>query len=162
MSAHITGKLILAGDFCEEPGDQNSTLARVIVIMPKDVLRAVKTLPMFQDVTVICTEEFAGMMQAHDYYMKRAERKRDEQRQRATEKAAIAAEYIELSAKLTRERDEARVERYFADEAAKQLRADLAAAREQNEKLIAGILDAPKAVAEEMDRRDAARAKGGA
>lgn len=61
MSDTIAGKLILAGDYPREEGDDpnNKPLARVVVVMPRAVLRDVKTLPMYADVVVITAAEYA-------------------------------------------------------------------------------------------------------
>lgn len=54
MSTHITGKLILAGDYTEdEQLDPEAPLARVTIVMPREALRDVASLPMYQEVTVI-------------------------------------------------------------------------------------------------------------
>ena len=62
MSTHITGKLIVAGEYPPEDCPHGATeLARIIVVMPREVLREVKTLPMYEDVAVIKTEELAAL-----------------------------------------------------------------------------------------------------
>lgn len=62
MSTHITGKLILAGDYTEdEQLDPELPLARVVIVMPKNTLRDVSSLPMFQEVTVIKTAELTAL-----------------------------------------------------------------------------------------------------
>ena len=62
MSTHITGKLILAGDYTEEEQiDLAEPLARVVVVMTRDQLRDVARLPMYEDVTVIRTDELAAL-----------------------------------------------------------------------------------------------------
>jgi len=62
MSTHITGKLILAGDYTqEEQIDPAEPLARVVVVMTGDQLRDVATLPMHDEVTVIRSDELAAL-----------------------------------------------------------------------------------------------------
>lgn len=62
MSAHITGKLMQAGDYTEAETPHGETdLARVVVVMPREVLRAVERLPMHEEVTVIRTAELEAL-----------------------------------------------------------------------------------------------------
>jgi hypothetical protein len=62
MSTHITGKLILAGDYTEEEQiDPAEPLARVVVVMTREQLRDVATLPMYEEVTVIRSDELAAL-----------------------------------------------------------------------------------------------------
>lgn len=59
MSEHITGKLVLAGEYrAEDQVDPEAPLARVVIVMPKAVLREVKRLPMFGDVVVVPRAEY--------------------------------------------------------------------------------------------------------
>ncbi len=62
MSTHITGKLIVAGDYTEEEQiDYGEPLACAVVVMPRSVLRDVATLPMYKDVTAIKTADLAAL-----------------------------------------------------------------------------------------------------
>lgn len=61
-TTHITGKLILAGDYVEDGKvDPNAPLAGVVIVTTRERLRAVVALPMYEEVTVIRTGELAEM-----------------------------------------------------------------------------------------------------
>lgn len=60
MSEHITGTLTTAGDSGEQ-STSNVPLARVVIVTPKDSLAAVRSLPMYEDVTVIKTSELESL-----------------------------------------------------------------------------------------------------
>jgi hypothetical protein len=74
VSTHITGKLILAGDYTEdEQIDPEAPLARVVIVMPRETLRDVASLPMFQDVTVIKTADLAEIQSTSENWRRAAE-----------------------------------------------------------------------------------------
>lgn len=53
MSEYIEGKLVLAGEYVGEQVDPAAPLARVVVVMPRESLAAVRRLPMYDDVAVV-------------------------------------------------------------------------------------------------------------
>lgn len=58
MSEYITGKLILAGDYEEDQHiDPSAPLARVVIVMSRESLAAVRTLPMYREVAVVPVED---------------------------------------------------------------------------------------------------------
>jgi hypothetical protein len=63
-TTHITGKLILAGDseyVDDVRADPPSPMARVVIVMPRDRLGSVVTLPMYEEVTVVRTGDLAEL-----------------------------------------------------------------------------------------------------
>lgn len=57
MSEYIIGKLIVAGDYPADEQIGGNPLARAVVVMPRDALKAVKRLPMYKDVAVVELEK---------------------------------------------------------------------------------------------------------
>lgn len=57
MNAYIIGKLIVAGDYPADEQIGGQPLARAVVVMPSDALKAVKRLPMYKNVAVVELEK---------------------------------------------------------------------------------------------------------